>query len=166
MHVKNNCPQKMNTNLFLQHPPQKNNFNYLQVLASTHNKHPYRQCICIIYTCTWYVCSQQNTPTLAHKVTQVLEFSLKSCHVGLEFHLLFGALSPIGYCLQSQVIRDQTLKLSINTLPTTSFSPHKLPTYNLCYVGFKEVQGAHGDYRLRVKAIQTLYNYLWICMAI
>jgi hypothetical protein len=37
-----------------------------------------------------------------------IEFSLKSCPVGPQFHLLFGASSPFD--LQSLAIKDQTLE--------------------------------------------------------
>jgi hypothetical protein len=40
----------------------------------------------------------------------LIEFSLKSCHVGPKFHFLFGALSPFDRCPQSLAIMDQTLK--------------------------------------------------------
>ncbi len=68
------CQEKLSTKseykFILATSPKKNIiYIYIQMLASTHTRHPYRQCICIIYTCTWYVCSQQNTPTLPHKVT-------------------------------------------------------------------------------------------------
>lgn len=64
--------QKVNTNLFLQHPKKKKRLKHPQVVASTHTRHPYRQCGCIIYihhVHGMYVCSQQNIPTSPHNVT-------------------------------------------------------------------------------------------------
>ncbi len=80
----------------------------------------------------------------------ILKFSLKSCLVEHEFHLLFGALSPFYYCLQGLATRGQTLKTQYEHVFNNFFiTPLATHLINYVMLGFRVVQGAHGYYRLR-----------------
>lgn len=67
------------------------------------------------------------------EIKETIFIFLKSCLVGLDFHLPFGVSSCHSCCLQSLAISDQVLKTYNQHSSINFFSSQGLHTYNLCY---------------------------------